>query len=359
MTNNAPWNKELPTLRDIQKIIPSHLFLPDHKKGFLLYSQTVLLFVLLFLFALYIIPELSSPFKQLAWLFYWFFQGTIFWSFFGWGHDCGHNGFSKHKWVNTLVGNITHSFILMPYESWKTTHKLHHMNTGNIDKDVNYPPKRSKKLIKRHWIVGLLGIAHFLYLCGLSTYRINHFNPFGDVFKNNRRDVIISLLVWFVFFCAVIASIFIFGLINVLAFYGIPLFGYATWLVISSFLNHADPKVPWWGNKTWTYMKGNIFSVIDVSYGRFLDYLVQDNGLHQIHHLFPHVPTYHMKEATAHFRRHFPHLAKDRTMAVWPAFWEYLKNFREQKVLHDDVDVFFYDDGKGQESIEEEYLAKG
>lgn len=340
---DAIWDQKLPSLREIKRVIPAHLFVPNHTRSFLLISQTVLLLLALFAFAYYVIPILPTPLSEFSWLVYWFFQGTVFWSIFGWGHDSGHGGVSKHQWINTVVGTLAHSFILLPYESWRISHKEHHRFTGNIDKDVNYTPKRDYKAVERHGLIGLLGIAQLLYIVGISGSGINHLNPFHPVFKGNRIKVSISLIICALFFSAVIYSCFIFGFSTVMAYYGMPLLGYGTYLILSSFLNHVDPKVPWWGDKEWTYMKGNIFSVIDISYGRLIDYLVQDNGLHQIHHLFPSVPTYHMKEATKYFRKEFPHLSKDRDVGVCKGFWVYLVNFTRQRRLPDDIGVFFYD----------------
>jgi len=340
---NEIYDGKLPTIREIQQKIPNHLFFPHRMKAILLFTQTILLCAMLFAFAIYVIPSSPTPLKEILWILYWFMQGTMFWSFFGWGHDCGHGGFSKYKWVNTVVGNLVHSAILMPYESWRVTHQIHHRNTGNIDKDINYPPKRDHSEVRKHRFMGLLGISHFLYLMGFSTSRINHFNPFEAVYSKVRARILASLLCWLIFFSLIVYAIFVFGFQTVMALYGMPLYGYATWLVISSFLNHVDPKVPWWGNESWSYMKGNIFSVIDVSYGKFLDYLVQDNGYHQIHHLFPHLPTYHMKEATKHLRNNFPHLTKNRDMNIVSAYWHYLGNFINQPELSDDVDVVYYD----------------
>ena len=71
-----------------------------------------------------------------------FLQGTMFWALFVLGHDCGHGSFSTSSLINDLTGNLLHGFILVPYYPWKVSHRHHHKNTGNIDKDEIFYPVR-------------------------------------------------------------------------------------------------------------------------------------------------------------------------------------------------------------------------
>ena len=64
----------------------------------------------------------------------------MFWALFVIGHDCGHGSFSRYKGLNHLVGHITHTFILVPYHSWRISHRTHHSNTGNIETDESWYP---------------------------------------------------------------------------------------------------------------------------------------------------------------------------------------------------------------------------
>lgn len=75
---------------------------------------------------------------------YWFLQGTMLWAVFVLGHDCGHGSFSRHQWLNDALGNLMHCTILVPYYAWKLSHRHHHKNTGNMDKDEIFYPVREK-----------------------------------------------------------------------------------------------------------------------------------------------------------------------------------------------------------------------
>ncbi len=66
---------------------------------------------------------------------YYSVQGTFFTSLFVIGHDCGHGSFSRHAWLNDVVGTVIHGLILAPYMMWKCTHRIHHKNNANFDRD--------------------------------------------------------------------------------------------------------------------------------------------------------------------------------------------------------------------------------
>lgn len=93
-----------------------------------------------------------------------------------------------------------------------------------------------------------------------------------------------------------------FGALNVVLYYFVPLFVFATWLTVVTFLHHHDPDVdlPWYGDKAWNYVKGNLSSV-DRSYG-VLHWLIHNIGTHQVHHLFPKIPQYKLIAASESFR---------------------------------------------------------
>ena len=50
-------------------------------------------------------------------------------------HECGHQAFSDYQAVNDGVGLAVHSCLLVPYYSWKHSHRRHHSNTGSLAKD--------------------------------------------------------------------------------------------------------------------------------------------------------------------------------------------------------------------------------
>ena len=52
----------------------------------------------------------------------------------------GHGSFSNSRALNDLVGNITHSSILVPYHGWRISHRTHHLNHGHVENDESWHP---------------------------------------------------------------------------------------------------------------------------------------------------------------------------------------------------------------------------
>jgi len=61
-------------------------------------------------------------------------------------HECGHGAFSEHPRLNDALGLLLHSALLASYFSWKYSHLRHHANTGSLDRDEVYVPRRKADL---------------------------------------------------------------------------------------------------------------------------------------------------------------------------------------------------------------------
>ena len=58
----------------------------------------------------------------------------------------GHGSFSSNKKLNNVVGNITHSSILVPYHGWRISHRTHHANHGHVENDESWYPRHREPL---------------------------------------------------------------------------------------------------------------------------------------------------------------------------------------------------------------------
>merc|ERR1711977_170808 len=314
---------DFPSLPEIKSKLPNDCFRSELGTSIYYVIRSAIFVASLFTFA-YLLLSPNSSFeiqsasaRTVVWCVYWYLQGTIFWGIFVLGHDCGHASFSKYPVINYIFGNILHSFILVPYESWKTTHHIHHKNTGNIDKDEIFHPQREVNVVNlsKRYIVGALSLAWIAYLYGEK-----HLSPFRSIYDRKRLVVASSIGWWFVGVLCVLWACFEFELDSVFHYYFAPLLVFMAWLVLTTFLHHQDVDAPWYGNTQWTYVKGNLSS-IDRSYGFIIDNLIHDIGTHQIHHLFPKIPHYKLRKATVAFRQAYPNLVRKSDENNLPAFF--------------------------------------
>ena len=140
------------------------------------------------------------------------------------------------------------SFIMVPYYPWKLTHRVHHKNTGNIDKDeIFYPIRKDRddneKSGRKSAFVPYFGFGFgwFYYLIkGFAPRRVSHFNPWNSVFIQQSLACLSSIVCCFANILGILALYAHLGLGfgQFLNHYIAPLFVFASWLVVTTFLHH-------------------------------------------------------------------------------------------------------------------------
>ncbi|KAI3526255.1 hypothetical protein L1887_05501 [Cichorium endivia] len=303
-TNQEEFDPSAPPpfkVADIRAAIPSHCWVKNPWRSLSYVLRDIL--VIASLVAIAVIFKTSSW----VWPIYWAAQGTMFWAIFVLGHDCGHGSFSDNPNLNSVVGHILHSSILVPYHGWRISHRTHHQNHGHVENDESWVPLTEKtyktldaptKLLR--FKVPFPLFAYPLYLWQRSPGKSgSHFNPYSDMFTPNERHYIVtSTLCWtlmvvnLVFLSIVIGPTLLFNL------YGIPYLIFVMWLDFVTYLHHHghEKKLPWYRGKEWSYLRGGL-TTVDRDYGIFNN-IHHDIGTHVIHHLFPQIPHYHLIEAT-------------------------------------------------------------
>ncbi|XP_022948579.1 omega-3 fatty acid desaturase, endoplasmic reticulum-like [Cucurbita moschata] len=243
----------------------------------------------------------------LVWPIYWIAQGTMFWAIFVLGHDCGHGSFSNSTALNSFMGLILHSAILVPYHGWRISHRTHHQNHGNVEKDESWVPltKKTYKQLERRTRILRFSLpfpifAYPFYLMWRSPGKEgSHFNPYSDIFApNERKDIVISTSCWTIMAVLLVYLSFVFGPTQIFKLYGVPYWVFVIWLDVVTYLHHHgyEQKLPWYRGEEWTYLRGGL-TTVDRDYG-LINNIHHDIGTHVIHHLFPQIPHYHLVEAT-------------------------------------------------------------
>ena len=224
-------SEELPfTIKDLRLAIPNECFTPSTFKSLAYFSLDVGIIAGLYGIAAYLNSWLFFP-------IFWIVQGTMFWALFVVGHDCGHGSFSKYKWLNNLVGHLCHTPILVPYHGWRISHRTHHANTGNIDKDESWYPISQDEYDGMHWAVKFVRframlLAYPIYLFVRSHNRDgSHFLPSSPIFHpSEKKDVLTSTLCCLAMITGLAAAALWISPLFVLKFYIMPYVMIVNWL---------------------------------------------------------------------------------------------------------------------------------
>lgn len=339
--------ERIPTLAEIKARIPAHCFRPSLSRS-VYYVLRDFAYLSALYYGAYLTYGTSLHYAYLP--VFWFFTGFFMWALFVLGHDCGHGSFSRYKRVNSFFGHILHSLILVPFHSWRISHRKHHKNTGNYEKDeIFYPMPESEyegvNSIARYIYKELYFLGPFAYVVYLSKGYGNamkngsHFSPRSELFTKDERTLIVtSLSCWSLMASFLLACGFQFGWLNLCIYYGVPFLIYSTWLLVVTFLHHTEPGTRWYNTKNWTYVRGNLESVDRVYF--WLEHFHHDIGTHVVHHLFPAIPHYHLREANAAVKPFLGQLHKVEKMDPIRQLPGSLRSWQASHVIPDSTDLF-------------------
>ena len=225
------------------------------------------------------------------------------------GHDAGHSLISKkHKWLNTVVGEIAHSvFCLTPFVPWQLSHRMHHTYHNHLERDYSHQWFiREKKDELEDWVKYShatrnvqLPFLYFVYLF-LGIPDGGHVIPYGRLWegrplKQKMRGLLSSAvsvatagLLWKTM-----------GFANFTVVCMVPWCVMSFWLFMVTYLQHHSEDGKLYTDKTYGFVKG-AFETVDRSYGKWtnrLSHHMMDG--HVMHHLFfERVPHYNLAEGT-------------------------------------------------------------
>lgn len=314
--------RELPfTLKELRAAIPAQCFKP------VLWRSLAYFFLDIGIIA----GLLAAAVTLQAWWFwpiYWFAQGTMFWALFVVGHDCGHSSFSRTKWINNLVGHLSHTPILVPFHGWRISHHTHHANTGNLETDESWYPVTESKFNEMTWPEKLVRfylplLAYPVYLFRRSPSRPggSHFLPSSPLFKPSEKRDVITSTIWLIGMIILLIGIgFQIGWLPLLAYYGVPYVIFVVWLDLVTYLHHTEETIPWYSDADWFFLKGAL-STIDHDYGIF-NPIHHHIGTHVAHHIFWNIPHYHLQTATEAIKPILGSYYRKSTVSIWKSFFQ-------------------------------------
>nr|AAL93620.1 fatty acid desaturase 2 [Olea europaea subsp. europaea]UUT07146.1 delta-12 fatty acid desaturase 2 [Olea europaea] len=320
----VPHSKPQFSLGDIKKAIPPHCFQRSVLRSFSYVVYDLTIASLLCYVASTYIQFLPNPLCYFGWLLYWICQGCVLTGVWVVAHECGHHAFSDYQWLDDTVGLILHSSLLVPYFSWKYSHRRHHSNTGSLERDEVFVP-RVKSGIR--WISknlnnppGRVLLLVFQLTLGWPLYLMFnvsgrhydrfacHYNPNSPMYSDRERaQILISDAGVLAVTCGLYRLTAAKGLAWVFCVYGGPLLVVNGFLVLITYLQHTHPSLPHYDSSGWDWLRGAL-ATVDRDWGILNKVFRNITDTHVSHHLFSTMPHYHAMEATK---------------AIKPILWNY------------------------------------
>jgi omega-6 fatty acid desaturase (delta-12 desaturase) len=382
------------TVKQLLDAIPAHCYKRSAFKSSLYVLQDFVLLAGLVYGAYHIDSflgrfNLSSPVYSVAKVALWFtyqvlagMVGTGIWVI---AHECGHQAYSESKTINNAVGWVLHSILLVPYHSWRISHGRHHAATGHLTRDevfvprtrtqlgiqaakveeekkgINVPAWRQAELreaLEESPLGALYGaILHQLF--GWPMYLIrnasgqlwypkmtNHFQPSSIIFKPSHFWQIIASDIG-VFITAAALAVFVYyrGFAEMAMIYLVPYLWVNHWLVFITFLQHTDPVLPHYSEKTWTFARGALATIDRNCLGPVGPYLFHGiTETHVAHHTSSRIPHYNAWEATEALKKFLGPHYHFNPENMFVSFW---KAHNYCKFIEDGEDVAFYRNAAG------------
>ncbi|RDW85960.1 hypothetical protein BP5796_04285 [Coleophoma crateriformis] len=341
------------TLKQIYDAIPKECFERNVLKSLRYLCQDIALITGTFLaFSTYNTSDyISSPIIRFAlWSVYSFMQMIFGCGIWILAHECGHMAFSQYKTLNDTIGLILHSSLLVPYFSWKITHKYHHKGVGNMATDTAFTPhtrlsyaqsfnktiEEIAELVEdapiyaftvaviqqlftwQLYTLTMMGVGEAWFekkaaregvenpeknedgslkrTYGLSGSLFNPYSPYFTeldaklIYINDAALLVVFSLLYYVGVT--------YGWGNLIVWYAIPYLLINSCVIFIASLQHLDPSMPHYNSDTWTFIRGAA-STIDRDLGFIGHYFWHDaNETHVLHHHIGSIPHYHAVKAT-------------------------------------------------------------
>ncbi|SCU88746.1 LADA_0E11870g1_1 [Lachancea dasiensis] len=319
------------TIKDILSAIPPECYQRNLATSLAYVARDILLMVSMGLVAHgFVAPRIASAawiLRFAFWNVYAAAMGAVGTGLWVLAHECGHQAFSDYGAVNDFVGWILHSYLMVPYFSWKYSHSKHHKTTGNLDRDMVFVPPTKEEFKSFRGITAnlaectedsplrTLGELVLQQLGGWIAYlftnvtgqkhedspawKRNHFWPTSPLFESKDAVYIalsdlgilvqsLVLRMWYVRF----------GGWSLFINWFVPYLWVNHWLVFITYLQHTDPALPHYEGAEWNFAKGAA-ATIDRKFGFIGPHIFHDIiETHVLHHYVSRIPFYNARPAT-------------------------------------------------------------
>lgn len=345
------------TIKDILSAIPKHCYERSLIRSLGYVVRDIVCMCLISYAGSNLIPKVEiDQYEQLSKILrggLWCLQSYLI-GLFGFGlwilaHECGHGAFSDYKNINDFIGWVLHSYLMVPYFSWKFSHSKHHKATGHLTRDMVFIPYTKEEYKKAHNVSKiseimedspirtLLGLI-FQQIGGLQLYLAtnatgqelkeysmpykSHYNPTSPIFEKNQLWYIVLSDIGIISTILMAYNWYKYDAFHMLINWFMPWLWVNHWLVFVTFLQHTDPTMPHYKDHEWNFARGAA-ATIDRDFGFIGQHIFHDIiETHVLHHYVSRIPFYNAREATKAIKEVMGDHYRYDGSSMWKALWD-------------------------------------
>ena len=238
-------------------------------------------------------------------------------------HDAAHGSFTQFRWLNGLIARLCFVPSWHAFTGWVHAHNhVHHGWTNLRTKDYVWAPitkaeydrlSPNGKALLRFYRSRLGFAAYYLYEINLK--RIFWLQPEVHNFKIRRKWVADDLGLLLAVAAQAALLIELGRRLNPTAG---PYWILAMALVVPAittnylvgfitYLQHTHPSIPWFDSlREWTYYIGQVRGTTHTRFPYSINSLFHNVMDHTAHHVDPHIPLYHLRDAQIKIEQTYP-----------------------------------------------------
>ncbi len=229
------------------------------------------------------------------------------------GHDAAHNSFTRHRWLNRVIGRIAFLPSLHAFSLWDLSHnRNHHMFSNLRGLDHGWEPMspadyRNSSPLRRalYRLYRSPGGVMLYYLPELWARRLvvplpSIVGPTRPVYWFDSALVLIGLAAQIAGAIAIGGAFGHDPWVSVLTGVAIPFLIWNMAMSVAIFLHHTHPAIPWYADKVARdagspAIQGTVHLVFPMPFGLFTLNIMEHNA----HHLASGVPLYRVRHFQA------------------------------------------------------------
>lgn len=258
----------------------------------------------------------------------WLVSATGLAGLFVVGHDCGHHAFSRTPWVNTAVGHLCMSPLLIGFHNWRRAHAHHHAHTQIRGEDTDWPeqmPTRAEYEAaspRAQWCARMAYGSFVGTLLGFPVAMVRRtfmraLYPRVKVSRRGRRELALSNALMVLASGGIIGGLWVTrGFGGMTRHYGIPMYLGMVLGTLFTYLHHSAPGARAYDRHAWSPLRGQVLATFDVRFPAWFEWLFFHINRHLPHHIEPRIPWYHLPRATGALHAAAPELAQDRRFGL-------------------------------------------